>query len=62
MVGATMDKVDKTYKMFNEVTKVTIESNEKFMPLWLARGFKVVEIHLGEPRDEAKDSKDVEDQ
>lgn len=62
MVGATMDKVDKTYTMFNEVTKVTIETNEKFMPSWLARGFVVVEIHLWEPSGNQDDAKDTEDE
>lgn len=59
MVGATMDKVDKVYVMFNEKTKVTIESNEKFMPSWLARGFMVVEIRLGEPSEHKEEPKDT---
>ncbi len=47
-----MDNTTKVYHLINRENGVTMTCTEKFLPLWLARGFEVESI---ETRDNTED-------
>ena len=48
LIVGMVENTSKVYVLENKVTQATIECTEKYLMQWLARGFEVIEIKLGE--------------
>lgn len=52
-------RTKRVYVVYNKITKAKIETNEKYLIQWLARGFEVLEIKDEEIEEE--EDTDTED-